>query len=296
VSNHNRLDAHAALIEAKQTVRRPDFRKVIICGVLALAAPGAYYALGGLQAHGGQKLGVYLCVAACLVFGLIAVRSTANEVARLVGLSGGASAANVLRWVITLGGYLIVVIEVVTLLGVPIDRLLLSTAITGVVVGIAAQQSLGNAFAGLVLLFSRPFVVGEYITLRSGALGGQYDGEVTAITLMYTRLETEEGPVLLPNSGVLNSATGPRLPAQPAPEPADVAPPGQSKQDTSQQKVEPETPEPAATERESRERESREREAPEPATGRAPRRRSKGRFRGVPTVPQGAHRRRNTTR
>lgn len=221
MSNHNRMDA--ALVEARQTVRRPDFRRAIGCGVLALAAPGVYYELGGLSAHGTERIGVYVAIGACALFGLIAVRSAANEVARIVGLTGGAPAANVLRWVITLGGYTIVVVEVVTLLGVPLDRLLLSGAITGVVVGIAAQQSLGNAFAGLVLLFSRPFVVGEHITLRSGALGGQYDGEVTAITLMYTRVLTDEGPMTFPNSGVLNAATGPRpLPPpviEPAPQP-----------------------------------------------------------------------------
>jgi small-conductance mechanosensitive channel len=219
VNNHNRLDAHAALNEVRQVVRRPDFRKTIVCGILALAAPGVYYALGGLRAHGTLVIGVYLAIGGCFVFGLIAVRSAANETARLAGLRGGASVANVLRWVITLGGYLIVVVEVLTLLVVPLDRLLLSGAITGVVVGIAAQQSLGNAFAGLVLLFTRPFVVGEFITLRSGALGGQYDGEVTAITLIYTRIMTEDGPLSFPNSGVLAAATGPR-PA-PLPEPQE---------------------------------------------------------------------------
>lgn len=218
MSNH--LDAHAALAQARETVRRPGFRRAIGCGIVALVAPGAYYALGGLSAHGTHRIGVYAAIAACLLFGLVAVRSTANEVARLVGRNGGPAAANVLRWVITLAGYIVVVVEVVSLLGVPLDRLLLSGAITGVVVGIAAQQSLGNAFAGLVLLFSRPFVVGEYITLRSGALGGQYDGEVTAITLMFTRLNTAEGPVVLPNSGVLTAATGPRPVPPPEVEPA----------------------------------------------------------------------------
>lgn len=206
----NTLNAHAALEEAKAVVRRPDFRRVVFFGVLALAAPGVYYALGGLAAQDGKRVGVYFAIGGCAVFGLLAVRSAANEVARLVRGRGGASPANVLRWIITLGGYLIVVVEVITLFGVPIDRLLLSGAITGVIVGIAAQQSLGNAFAGLVLLFSRPFMVGDYITLRSGALGGQYDGEVTAITLMYTRLATEDGPIFLPNSGVLAAASGPR--------------------------------------------------------------------------------------
>lgn len=221
MANHNRMDARMVLAEAKETVRRPDFRRAIGCGVLALAAPGVYYELGGLGAHDGHRVGVYAAIAGCALFGLVAVRSTANEVGRLVRRRGGVGAANVLRWTITLVGYAAVVIEVVSLLGVPLDRLLLSGAVTGVVVGIAAQQSLGNAFAGLALLFSRPFVVGEYITVRSGALGGQYDGEVTAITLMFTRLQTEDGPVSLPNSAVLNSATGPRQ--QPPPEPS--APP-----------------------------------------------------------------------
>jgi len=219
----NTLNAHTALEEAKAVVRRPDFRRVVFFGVLALAAPGVYYALGGLAAQDGRRVGVYFAIGGCAVFGLLAVRSAANEVARLVRARGGAAPANALRWIITLGGYLIVVVEVITLFGVPVDRLLLSGAITGVIVGIAAQQSLGNAFAGLVLLFSRPFMVGDYITLRSGALGGQYDGEVTAITLMYTRLGTEDGPIFLPNSGVLAAASGPRpkpepvVPARPVP-------------------------------------------------------------------------------
>ncbi|HEX4705805.1 MAG TPA: mechanosensitive ion channel family protein [Pseudonocardiaceae bacterium] len=221
MSANNRLNTHAALAEARGAVRRADFRRAIGCGVLALAAPGVVLILGGVHVAAiGTRIGVYAAIAGCGIFGLIAVRSAANEAARLAQASGGASAANVLRWVITLGGYLIVVVEVLSLLAVPVNQLLATGAITGVVVGIAAQQSLGNAFAGLVLLFSRPFVVGEYITLRSGALGGQYDGEVTAITLMYTRLATSDGPVSLPNSGVLAAATGQRpIPTPPQSQP-----------------------------------------------------------------------------
>ena len=44
-------------------------------------------------------------------------------------------------------------------------------AITGVVVGIAAQQTLGNFFAGLVLLFARPYVPGQRVPVTSGAMG-----------------------------------------------------------------------------------------------------------------------------
>ena len=60
-----------------------------------------------------------------------------------------------------------------SMLSIPIGRLLLGGAIAGVVLGVAAQQSLGNVFAGLVLLMARPFAVGNRIRIRSGALGGE---------------------------------------------------------------------------------------------------------------------------
>ncbi len=107
-------------------------------------------------------------------------------------------------------GYLVVVITVLALLAVKIESVLLSGAIGSVVLGLAAQQALGNAFAGVVLLISRPFVVGDFITLRAGAIGGQYDGQVTAITLMFTMMNTQDGPMSLPNAAVLASATGRR--------------------------------------------------------------------------------------
>jgi len=93
---------------------------------------------------------------------------------------------------------------------VPVGRLLVSGAVTGVVLGVAAQQSLGNVVAGLVLLLNRPFQVGQHITVRSGALAGTYTGLVLSIGLTYVQLDTDEGLILLPNSGVLAAAVGPR--------------------------------------------------------------------------------------
>jgi small-conductance mechanosensitive channel len=205
---------HAALNEVRDAIHRPDFRRTVIFGILALAAPGVVAFLGGIHAlyQGepavGARLGSYGAILACLVFGLIAVRSTANEVARLVRAGGGLAASGVLRLLITLVGYIVVVMTVIGLL-VPLGNLALPVSITGVVVGIAAQQSLSNFFAGIVLLFSRPFSVGDRVTVYSGALG-QNIGTVTAITLTFTMLDTDDGPISLPNSGVLAAATGRR--------------------------------------------------------------------------------------
>ena len=85
----------------------------------------------------------------------------------------------------------------------------------------AAQQALGNVFAGLVLLFARPFHVGDAIRLRAGALGGTLDGIVTDIGITYVRFDTGGSVMSIPNSQVLNAVVGP---IPPTPE-AEVSPP-----------------------------------------------------------------------
>ncbi len=106
-------------------------------------------------------------------------------------------------------GYLLILLPTLQLLGVDLGGLLLGGAITGVVVGIAAQQTLANFFAGLVLLLVRPFTLGQHILLRSGPLGGEYEGRITDMGLFYVRMMTDQGSVQLPNSGVLAAAIGP---------------------------------------------------------------------------------------
>jgi small-conductance mechanosensitive channel len=64
-------------------------------------------------------------------------------------------------------------------------------------------------FAGLVLLAARPFTVGNYIRVRSGALGGEFDGTVLSLSLTYVTMATPQGVLKVPNSSVMASAVGP---------------------------------------------------------------------------------------
>jgi small conductance mechanosensitive channel len=82
-------------------------------------------------------------------------------------------------------------------------------ALTAVVVGLAAQQTLGNLFAGTVLLSARPFRVGERVRLQGGPLAGSVDGVVSSLGLLYTTLARGEDLIMVPNSVVLNSAVVP---------------------------------------------------------------------------------------
>src|SRR5581483_6133158 len=73
-------------------------------------------------------------------------------------------------------GYVITVAAAIAV--VDISHVLAGAGVAGIVLGIAAQQSLGNVFAGLVLLVSKPFTVGDRIRVRAGALGGIFDAWV----------------------------------------------------------------------------------------------------------------------
>ena len=82
---------------------------------------------------------------------------------------------------------------------VDLGNLLVGGAVTGVVIGIAAQQTLGNFFAGLVLLFARPYVPGQRVKVRTGAMGGPFEGVILSAGLIYTSIETDEGVISMPN-------------------------------------------------------------------------------------------------
>jgi small-conductance mechanosensitive channel len=190
---------------------RPDLRRAGFAAFVAIALLTVLATFGAPHSHRlTVRLVAFGGTAVFALVGAIAVRSAANEFARVVGVRAGPGTASNVRLGVTVLGYLVVTVSTLGLLQVPIQRLLLSGAITGVVIGIAAQQALANLFAGLVLLSSRPFDVGQWIVLRSGALGGEYQGEVVSIGLTYTVLLTEEGRFSLPNGGVLAAASGPR--------------------------------------------------------------------------------------
>ena len=89
------------------------------------------------------------------------------------------------------------------------SALLAGSAFTAVIVGLAAQQSLGNLFAGLMLVSARPFRVGERLRLQAGGLAGQTEGVVSSLGLLYTTLARGEERIMVPNSVVLGAAVVP---------------------------------------------------------------------------------------
>src|SRR5580698_7740679 len=81
--------------------------------------------------------------------------------------------------------------------------LLAGASIASVVIGLAAQSTLGNLVAGISITIYRPFRVGD--TLQVTAPTGTEIGVVQSISLGYTTLCTPDGRlIVLPNSSAAN--------------------------------------------------------------------------------------------
>jgi len=221
---------------------RPKLKRAVPPVVIAVASFGFGDHLGGVAgtrdttfAMFGRTLSLskgqvsVLVLGLSLVFvaaGFIATRSVAGELGRVSEAHGGVAAGSAVRLICMIIGYGIVLLALLGLLRVNLGNLLVGGAVTGVVVGIAAQQTLGNFFAGLVLLFARPYVPGQRVKVRSGAMGGPFDGVILGAGLMYTVIDTDEGLISMPNSGLLAAAIGPsdQPEAAASAEPATAAP------------------------------------------------------------------------
>jgi small-conductance mechanosensitive channel len=208
----NDLSAHVERVKRKT---RPW--KSIIALVLAVAS-----AIISSVAHGKSHAivslsdPIYQIVWACaavafLIFGSMATFGLARQAGQLLEPRVGMAYSGIVRYAILIVGAFITLVMTLRLFGVPVSQLVLGGALTTIVVSIAAQQALGNVFAGLVLMLARPFKVGDAIRLRAGALGGsgRLDGMVTDIGITYVRIETGVGVVSIPNSQVLNAVVGP---------------------------------------------------------------------------------------
>jgi small-conductance mechanosensitive channel len=93
--------------------------------------------------------------------------------------------------------YVLALLLVFSLWRVDLGNLLIGAGVIGIVLGLAARQTLGTALAGFVVLFSRPFEVGDWVVVND------QEGVVRDITLANTRIETfDDECVVVPNDVV----------------------------------------------------------------------------------------------
>jgi len=192
-------------------------KRMVFYGAVAVASVVVSASYGDLRSvQGWDKVIVIGSGATFVLAGVAAFHRLASELSRVVRARTGGAAAATIEVTVSVAGYTLVFFVALDLFSVSIQSLLVGGAITGIVLGIALQQILGNVFAGVALLLAHPFNIGQRVMLKTGAFGGEVIGTVVSVSLTYVVLDTEKGILHVPNSGVLASAISTDIPDRPA--------------------------------------------------------------------------------
>lgn len=94
----------------------------------------------------------------------------------------------------------LLVASVVMILGIPTSSVIAALGSAGLAIGLALQGGLSNFAGGVILLVTKPFQAGDFISV------GSESGTVTSIDIFYTNLTTPDNcSVVIPNGIITNS-------------------------------------------------------------------------------------------
>jgi small conductance mechanosensitive channel len=177
---------------------RTAWRRIAVAfGVTVVVTIAALQPAWGLRDP--ARLGVRWALA--VLWAAVALQS--YRAARSLLADRVAGGARIAAQTALFAGLVAVVLMVLWLLGVSPGGIAVGGALTGIVLGLAAQSSLSNLFAGVVLMAARPFVPGDRVSLRSWYFSGnEYGGRVADLNFFYTVLQDGDRRIVVPNVAV----------------------------------------------------------------------------------------------
>lgn len=146
-----------------------------------------------------------VAVAALMIIGWVVARAFGRAFGPMLFRRLEPATAGTVGFLIRLAFVATTFLIALNVAGVNGKTLALTGAFTAVIVGLAAQQTLGNVIAGTMLLSTRPYRVGDRVRLQGGSLGGPVDGIVSSLGLFYTTFVADGDSVMIPNSLVMNA-------------------------------------------------------------------------------------------
>lgn len=193
---------------------------VLVLAVLLVSGIVLYYALSILRLI-PINFTTYVKVLITGLVGYVAIYVVGRELRRLLHTSLGPQRAYPIFFLFRVASYLLLIALMLAVAGVNPTALLAGGTFAGLVVGLAGQTVLSNLFAGLLIVFAKPFSVGDRVT----AFGWQYGmsfpfyspkfysedrlipsltGKIVDVTMNYTTILLDEGvEVKIPNNVVI---------------------------------------------------------------------------------------------
>ncbi|KAA0274536.1 MAG: mechanosensitive ion channel family protein [Acidobacteria bacterium] len=197
------LGAEISRGDARKARREAIVLLVLIVGVIVV-----FTQRDELLPDAGRELR-YITAAIIALLGWLLARTLSQSFAPALFRRMEPGTAGTVGFLIRLGTIAVVVIAALRIAGVKPETLAVGGAFTAVVLGLAAQQTLAHVFAGLVLLTTRPFQVGQRVKLRGGSMAGEVEGIVSSLGLFYTTLVSGGDRTMIPNNLIMQLAVIP---------------------------------------------------------------------------------------
>lgn len=195
-NKENKLNSNSNNSSSAEKKQRSLFKTITIMIIVVAVVVAASSLIEQFLEH---RYGPYLKIGVVAVIGYFVINSLANVFYKL-SYDALKNNAEIIRILIRIIGAIVVISVIISYLSQ--DPLIATSigTITAIVIGFASQNVLGNLISGLYLAITRPFRIGEKVTMF-GNTGIIYD-----IGLMYSRLRTDEGDIILaPNTSMVTT-------------------------------------------------------------------------------------------
>jgi small-conductance mechanosensitive channel len=154
--------------------------------------------LGKIFSGGKIFWSIVVCIIAYFIIKLLVViieRFAERSTNHRITLKSISPIIRIVGWI------LVIIIIIQGIFQPPMASIIAALASVGIAIGFAAQDILKNIFGGIMIIFDRPFQVGDKIEV------GEYYGEVKEIGLRSTRIVTKDDSLVsLPNAELVNKA------------------------------------------------------------------------------------------
>ena len=149
----------------------------------------------------GVSVGKLLAVLLAAIISILIINFIGMVIKRFVAKKGRENAGTgFVLSVVKVVLYFIVIVSLGESIGIPMSSFIALLSVVGLAISLSVQNLLTNLMGGLVVLFTKPFKQGDCISF------GEYEGCVSEVGMMYTRIVNYDNHALLiPNKDISSS-------------------------------------------------------------------------------------------
>ena len=169
--------------------------------ILVRGVPIALYLIGGLLAArfitwGAQRI----------VRRIDAEYRESDQLVRSESAKHRQAVASVISWVTVALLFVIVMVQVTTILAIPVGSLVAPAAVLGAALGFGAQRVVQDLLSGFFIITEKQYGFGDLVSLTVAGINAPADGTVEDVTLRVTRLRSTEGEMFtIPNGQIVKT-------------------------------------------------------------------------------------------